>query len=418
METENAGDFRERAVQETTPDAAWFLGRSPSIMPETPRHFNGDPWTAHKVQGPGSMERAQLAAAGISLSVDLSVGHLSDLAVEDGSRLLRPLHRAPWADEPPESFAEATPPNVARLSGDFFCAPFSRNDVEEAPPHGWPANSAWDLVDERRVEGGHQARFVLRRKPFGATVEKRLTLRDGHPFVYQEHVLSGGRGELPVAHHTMTRMADGGVLAFSPKRAAVTPSSPLEPDPARGRSILAYPARSDGPAHFPLAAGGSADLRRYPPGERHEDFVTLVEADPSGIGYTTCSRLAERDALLVLKPAAMLPVTMLWFSNGGRGYAPWSGRHVGVLGIEDGCSASGHRQSLGDNPIRREGVPTTIALDPGGEVRIRQVIGAAALAGDANVAGLKVEPQLLTLLLDDGTTIARPFDGAFLQDYR
>ena len=46
---------------------------------------------------------------------------------------------------------------------------------------------------------------------------------------------------------------------------------------------------------------------------------------------------------------------MLWFSNGGRDYPPWNGRHVGVLGIEEGRSyaAYGHAASAADNPLTR-----------------------------------------------------------------
>jgi hypothetical protein len=110
--------------------------------------------------------------------------------------------------------------------------------------HGWPANSAWDVVENAATEGGWRVLFRLQRKVMGATVEKILTLRDHHPFLYQEHVFLGGSGAISVAHHTMTQMGAGGRLAFSPKRLAVTPEQAPEPDPARGRSLLAYPARA------------------------------------------------------------------------------------------------------------------------------------------------------------------------------
>ena len=96
--------------------------------------------------------------------------------------------------------------------------------------------------------------------------------------------------------------------------------------------------------------------------DRREDFITLVEADHGGPGWTALARHAEQDLVLVLKNPVELPVTMLWFSNGGRDYAPWSGRHVGVLGIEDGRAAVGHAASLGDNWLKQEGVATAVAV--------------------------------------------------------
>ena len=117
-------------------------------------------------------------------------------SVDIDGRQLRPLHRAPWVDEPRETLPQDLPEGTVRLSGDFLCAPFSRSDVEDAPLHGWPANSAWDVVDSEATADGWRAVFRLRHKVMGATVDKILTLRDDHPFLYQEHVFSGGSGAI------------------------------------------------------------------------------------------------------------------------------------------------------------------------------------------------------------------------------
>lgn len=355
-----------------------------------------------------------IEAKGISVTVDLAVGHLSDMTVETGGRTLRPLHRAPWIDEPQGTIPADFPAGSARLSGDFLCAPFSRSDVEEAPLHGWPANSRWDLVDNWRGDDACGALFRLRRKVLGATVEKALTLRDGHPFLYQEHAFIGGSGGISVAHHAMTVMAEGGRLAFSPKRIAATGSDPLEPDPTRGRFLLAYPARSDDLKRFPTKDGGTLDLMRYAMDRRHEDFVTLVEADHGGPGWTAVARATEKDLVLVLKNPVELPVTMLWISNGGRDYAPWNGRHRGVIGIEDGRAAVGHAASVGDNWLKREGVPTTFDLAEGRRVTFRQVIGAALQSDGHPPRDTTVSSDSLSLQMADGSTRNLPFDGTFL----
>ena len=127
----------------------------------------------------------------------------------------------------------------------------------------WPANSPWDTLSSEAIAGGWRARFRLRRLVLGAAVDKTLTLRDGHPFLYQEHVLAGGIGEIPVAHHAMTAMRAGGRLSFSPKRLAMTPEAALEPDPSRGRHMLRYPARS-------------ADLHAFPTAVRVGKMITNV----------------------------------------------------------------------------------------------------------------------------------------------
>lgn len=359
------------------------------------------------------MTEFRFSARGIEVSVDLAVGHIADMAIAAGGRVLRPLHRAPWLDEPDDRLPLDLIAGQRRLSGDFLCAPFSVSDVEPAPLHGWPANSAWDVAASTATADGWQARLRLRRKVLGAAVDKILTLRDGHPFLYQEHVFSGGEGEVPVAHHPMTAMRDGGRLAFSPKRLALTPEQSLEPDPARGRSMLAYPARTEALERFPTVSGGVTSLLDYHAADRREDFVSLIEADHGGLGWTAVARAAERDLVLVLKNPLDLPVTMLWVSNGGRDYAPWNGRHVGVLGIEDGRAAAGHRAAIGDNALKREGVPTTLRL--GGQASFRQVIGALPLPA-AGLAPRGVEASDGALRIDFATdaTAVVPFDTTFL----
>jgi hypothetical protein len=363
----------------------------------------------------GPMDTVTIAARGISVSLDLAVGHIAKMAIEADGRILEPLHRAPWIEEPRETQPPGLPEGVIRLSGDFLCAPFSVADVEKAPLHGWPANSPWAVVESAAIEGGWRATFRLTRTVMGATVEKTLTLRDGHPFLYQEHAFVGGQGAISVAHHTMTVMKDGGRLAFSPKRVAATPADATEPDPARGRYLLAYPARTHDLAAFPAAAGGTTDLTDYRMDRRHEDFVTLVEAGHGGPGWTAVARRAEKDLVLVLKNPADLPVTMLWISNGGRDYAPWNGRHRGVLGIEDGRAAIGHAASLGDNWLKREGVPTAFDLAEGRRIAFRQVVGAVPLDGGEPPLSVTVRPRHLELAFADGGTRDIPHDGGFLR---
>ena len=361
------------------------------------------------------MNIVTIEAKGIKVSVDPAVGHLVDMTVEVDGRRLKPLHRAPWIDEPRELMPEGLPDGVLRLSGDFLCAPFSSSDIEEAPLHGWSANSAWDVIDSQATIDGWRATFRLRRRIMGAAVEKTLVLRDGHPFLYQEHAFIGGSGAIPVAHHAMTVMKGGGKLSFSSKRLAATSADPLEPDPARGRYLLAYPARSDDLGRFPAAGGGSVDLTEYRMDRRHEDFVTLVEADHGGPGWTAVARYAEADLVLVLKNPAELPVTMLWISNGGRDYVPWSGRHRGVLGIEDGRTAVGHAASLGDNWLKREGVATAFELAEGRRVAFRQVVGAVPLAGGEPPLTVAASQDRLRLCMADGSARDIPFDGDFLR---
>lgn len=356
-----------------------------------------------------------LEAEGIALTLDLRGGMIRSLAVTRDGRRIEPLHAAPWLDEAAVQADETLSPHLRALAGDFFCAPFGLNDVEPAPTHGWTANGVWALAESRALADGTAARFVLDRPVFGARVEKTLVLRHGHPFVYQSHVFLGGHGAITAAHHAMTRMPGGGRLSFSPKRSAATPPAPLEPDPARGRFALRYPAETADLGAFPLNGGGTADLRAFPAAERSEDFVMLVEEPGRRLGWAAALRHASHDLVLSLKDPRVLPLTLLWMSNGGRDYPPWNGRHTAVLGLEEArCySALGHAASVADNPLRRSGIPTS--FDLGGRLEIRAVLGGLPVSPVwREVAAVEPGRDGLRVRDRSGAALTVGYDAGFL----
>jgi len=361
------------------------------------------------------MRHVEFAAKGISARIELLHGMISELVVERDRRRIAMLHKAPWLGEtmPPDAA-----PHLAGLAGDFFCAPFGDASADNAPGHGWPANSLWIHLGTSRDGGETIARFRLDRDVMGAELVKELRLVDDHPFLYQRHIFSGGHAEgMAVANHAMVSLPNGGQLSFSPKRWWETPVTPLETDPARGRSLLASPSKTTDPRHFPLAAGGDADITHYPFASRHEDFAIGIEAEGSRLGWTTVARDAEGDIFISLRNPARLPMTMLWFSNGGRDYAPWNGRHVGCLGVEEGLI----RKMLGDsvrrtpNPLDVAGVPTGLTLDPNGSVEVRHIIGQVPWSGGATISGVTPVAGGIEVLAADGKAQAISCDLAFLQ---
>ena len=309
-----------------------------------------------------------------------------------------PLHVAPWVDDPVIQSDDGILPVERELAGDFFCAPFGGNDVEGGPNHGWTANASWAEV----ARDAESVTLRCSRTPMGSTVEKTLRLSASTPVLHQAHRIIGGEGALTVAHHPMVHIEDGARLSFSAKRCAITPDAPLEP----GRHVLACPARSEDLAAFP-GVNGPVDLTRFPIGAQHEEFVTLVEADLSRPGWTVVLRRAEQDIIVILKDPGVLPVTMLWMSNGGRDYAPWNGTHINVLGIEDGCAAgaSGHAGALADNSVRREGVPTVLPL--GGTRIIHHLLARLPCpVGWARVEDVHLADDRLTLTGDTGQQVS------------
>ena len=356
-----------------------------------------------------------ITAPGVSLTLDLDVGHIRAFEIEIGGRKLTPLHTAPWVNDKAVIDDPDIPPNLKYLSGDFFCAPFATSDVEGGPGHGWPANARWEVLDVETPGDRTTARYVLTRPVMGARLTKEITLRAAHPFAYQRHTFDGGHGAVSAASHGMTRFSGKGRLSFSKKAYADIPSLAQETDPKRGRSRFKVPARFTDLSQLPFADGSTVDLRNYPLADGHEDFLMLVEEKGARLGWAAALRPAERDVMLSLKNPADYPVTFLWFSNGGRYYAPWSSRHKGVLGIEEGraWSAYGHKASIEPNELSRSGVPTSVTL--GGSVSLSHVVGGIPLPeGWREVVSVEAGDGSLRLTGDRGTAVTYSYDPGFV----
>ncbi|MBC7800362.1 MAG: hypothetical protein H7Z10_07055 [Gemmatimonadaceae bacterium] len=277
--------------------------------------------------------------------------------------------------------------------------------MEPAPQHGWTANGVWQL----QRQDGASATFVLDRAVLGALVRKAVTLRAGDPWVYQCHTFTGGAGRVPVAHHAMLRAPGGAVLRFSAKQGGWTPTVPLETDPGRGRSILACPQRFDRLDRVAIARGGHIDASHIPWAAGHDDVLFLAEDGAPPFAWS--SALAETDGyvFLAVKDARVLPFTGIWASNAGRLYPPWSGRHHGVVALEE-CRTGpdpGHRASM--DASDQFGHAATLTL--GGDVAVHYAFTAWPSRGWAPIRS--VVPQAGTVVVTDeaGRQATLPYAG-------
>jgi len=345
------------------------------------------------------------SARGISLRFAARGGVLQQYSVADDGATIAPLHQAPWtsADCPVDA-----PRHQTWLQGDFLAAPMGPGPHGL---HGLTANGDWRVTPS----GPGTLRAVLDGEVQGATVVKELSVSDDHPFVYQRHLFIGGTGALPVSNHAMVSVPNGAKLSFSRKRWWETLPEPLET--TQGRSRLAYPRRSEDAAEFPGADGTPVNLHRYPWGDRHEDFVAGVEDPGSALGWTAVVRPSEGDLFLSLKNPAALPMTMLWHSNGGRDYAPWNGRHLGCLGVEDGAALPvlGLSSRETPDPLTAAGQPALLTLDPTGTVEVRHILGAIRWPSGQSVAGVMLEGDILTVTGDWGAERKLPIRGGWLR---
>lgn len=337
----------------------------------------------------------RLAHGDAVAEIDPEVGNIPHWRV--GGRV--PLHAAPWREEPEVQADPDMSPVNKYLAGDFLCLPFCMDDVEGGPIHGAPANTPWDVVEHDVA----RTTLRLREKPYGATITKHVQLVE--QALLQTHEIEGGAGDVTLAHHPMVRMAEGGRLSFSPKRAALTDPLPQY----EGHNLWSL-NQLRGDMHLDCEDGSLWDLRDYPVGHAVEDFAILVEARGARLGWTVVMRNAENDMIVVLKDARILPVTMLWISNGGRDFYPWNSRHTGVLGIEDGIAvgAIGLKAAQDENRIKAFGLPTTLSLGDH-HVIPHAILSLPRPPGWSEVTEITLESGTLRLTDISGGQIEVPF---------
>ena len=362
----------------------------------------------------------RLAAADAEAFVTVEGGHTGPVRYRlpgpDGARWVAPGHVAPWADEP---LGPDVPPMLRLLRGDFFCLPFG--EAPGHPPHGETANAGWTLgrIGRDGDAVALHAHLALTLQP--GRVEKRVTLRDGHAAVYARHVVTGAAGRMPLGHHAMLRFPDAegsGLVAVSPFLAGHVAPAPMETVATGGASALRPGAAFSRLDAVPLASGGTADLTRYPARRGFEDLVLLASDPARPFAWTAVTFPGERYVWFALKNPRVLRATVLWHSNGGRVSAPWNGRHVNVLGLEEvtGFFHLGLPASARPNALAAAGVPTAVDLAAADPLDVRYVTAVAAVpAGFDHVADVTpAGPGHVRLTARSGADAVAPLDHAFV----
>lgn len=363
----------------------------------------------------------RFASRDVEANVTELGGHVGPVTFDRQGRKLQPLSVAPWSGE---KLAPDTPAILRVLRGDFFCMPFGGNAQphrsESHPVHGEPANKRWAFESLNQTGGRTELHLSLKTRIRPGRVDKHLSLVDGHPALYSRHVVSGMSGAMPLGHHAMLEFPDepgSGAISTSRFVLGQVYPEPFE-DPAEGGySILKPGATFRRLDRVPMITGEKADLSRYPARRGFEDLVQLM-ADPDlDVAWTAVTFPKERYAWFSLKDPRVLSSTVLWHSNGGRHYAPWNGRHVGVLGLEEvtGYFADGLAASVKKNPHTERGLKTAIRLNPRKPLAVNTIMAAVPVpAGFDRVKRIARKNDGVELTAASGKRVTVPLDVDFL----
>lgn len=362
-------------------------------------------------------ETTLLKSRNVETGVTTLGGHLWPAKFRIGDRWISPLAAAPWAMEKPAL------PNILKvLRGDFFCMPFGGNGTahagEKHPIHGETANRKWKREPD---SGPGSLHFSLRTTVRRARVDKVISLIEDHPAIYQKHVISGMSGRMPLGHHAMLHLpAEGSArISTSPFVHGQVFPGEFENPAEGGYSCLKKGSLFSSLKKVSGADGRMADLSIYPAREGFEDLVMLVSDDSTPFAWTAAVVAEEGWVWFSLKDPRVLRSTVFWMSNGGRHYAPWSGRHRGVIGLEDVTAYfhCGYAESVRPNPLSKSGIPTFLEFTPARPVSVNSIMAVAAIPGDFDeVREIREGKKAGTVELQSrsGRTVRVPLDVRFL----
>jgi len=337
-------------------------------------------------------------------------------------RKISPYSVAPWAKEKLDRF---TPAIIKVLRGDFFCMPFGGNTTpyrgERHPVHGEVANSKWKLesIDQGSSMTWFHASLTTRIRK--GRIDKRIGLIKGHKAVYCRHTISGMSGPMSIGHHAMLKFPDelgSGIISTSPFVYGQTFYEPTELPENRGYSILKPAMPFTSLKEVPMITGATTDLSRYPARRGFEDIAMVLADRNQPFAWTAVTFPKQKFVWFALKDPRVLASTVFWISNGGRHYAPWNGRHINVMGLEEVTAYfhPGLAESVAENPISRMGHPTSITLDLKKPTTVNYIMAVAPIPDEfEEVKSIESSPCGVTLISTSGKSVDAPLNVEFLQ---
>ena len=362
----------------------------------------------------------RIATGSVEAYLTQTGGHLGPVTFTLKGRKIQPYSVAPWHTE---KLGREHPHIIKGLRGDFFCLPFGGNSTpfrgERHPVHGETANRPWALEQITQDASGIVFRCGLRTKIRKGRVQKIIALRAGDNAIYQKHIITGMSGPMPLGHHAMLSFPDepgAGLISTSVATHRQVWLEPTESPAARGYSSLQPGAIFKNLNSVPTVWNTKADLSRFPARRGFEDIVINVNDRTLPWAWTAVVFPRQRYVWFALKDPKVLSATLMWISNGGRHYAPWNGRHVNVLGLEEitGFFHTGLADSAGKNPLRKF-MPTAVNLHPTRPLEVNYIMAVASIpAGFDHVDSIEGVDGGVILASRSGKLAAASLDLSFL----
>lgn len=314
-----------------------------------------------------------------SLTLDSADGQLrADLLLQggfchwltytpNGAEPMAIFHQAPWLAR--TDACQGLPPLMSSLAGEWVGVPFGHGAQDDGvffadAPHGLPANRPWQLQEKSADSAVLSFTF-----PDDYPLEslwRTVTLHDNGAIAFSLTLVPRRDCQLPVGLHPVFPM--GGEygpleIELSSDIGGIVYPRQVEPHISRLTPLAEFSSLRA----VPCLDGGALDLTRLPLSFASEEIVQLLPP----VNQVSLRWPQRRLRATLHWDNELLPGCLLWISNGGRQYAPWNGQNF-CLGVEPINSA----WDLGpgaqaDNPLRRRGYATALALRAGQSLTCR-----------------------------------------------
>ena len=353
-----------------------------------------------------------LSSPELDLHLTARAGHLAPVTYHLPGRDVSPYSLSPWE---PAEFPDL-PPLLSVLRGDFLCFPFG--EQKDGPPHGDPANAEWSLIEQT----DRSLKLEMTASDSGARIEKIISTKPNQHAVFAEHRISNLTGNFNYGTHPildLSHLPDGAgrISTSSFQWASVFPGDFANKDDGETQSLESGALFSD-LRQVPLAAGGTTDLTHYPQRKGYEDLVMMANAPATKEQpFAWSAAVIDGYVWFSLKNPRDSPATLFWISNGGRTAAPWNGRHLGRIGIEEVCSYFCHGVDKSrENLLAKEGIPTTRTFQSDETVRLPMIQAVAAVPENFSVVS-SITPNgqnTVTITDDQNTSVTTAIDWSFV----
>ncbi len=363
-----------------------------------------------------------IASSTVEACITEQGGHLAPVVFDRAGRKIQPYSVAPWAAEKVDP---AMPDILKVLRGDFFCLPFGGNSEpfkgEKHPVHGETANNKWRFESCEKSDGRTTLHLSMATTIRKGRVDKRISVVDGHQAVYCQHAISGMTGPMDVGHHATLKFPDepgSGIVSFSPFRFGQVFPDAFEKPEEKGYQALKPGYEFAALNEVATLTGQMVDISHYPARRGFEDLAMVVSDPNREVAWTAVSFPKQRYVWFALKDPKVLAGSIMWMSNGGRHGAPWNGRHVNVMGLEEvtGYFHVGLAASAKKNAFTERGIPTALQLSPKRPTVVNYIMAVALTPPNfTGVRQIEVNAKGCTLVAESGKQVKCPIDTAFLQ---